>query len=140
MSASGANYRSVGICIIIYALYIVGKFLLTNIGTLLQYLLQTTGDFRACIIRMRRSTSRSIYIYSARGAKTAAHAPWPREVCIYVLSIVTVVGVVLRQAGGEAVEIVLSKSLQCQVVFLWKSTEKQRGRSTIPLGGNIEKR
>ena len=63
-----------------------------------------------------------------------------RCLAVYILSIVIIVGVVLRQAGGEAVEIVLSKSLQCQVVFLWKSTDKQRGRSTIPLGGNIEKR
>ena len=63
-----------------------------------------------------------------------------RCLAVYVLSIVIVVGVVLQRAGGEAVEIVLSKPLQCQVILLWKSTEKQRGRSTIPLGGNIEKR
>jgi hypothetical protein len=54
-----------------------------------------------------------------------------RCLAVYVLSIVIVVGVVLQRAGGEAVEIVLSKPLQCQVILLWKSTEKQRGRSTI---------
>ena len=72
-----------------------------------------TPDFRARVLYACAGP------HLAPGAKTAAHALWPREVCIYVLS---VVGVVLQRAGGEAVEIVLSKSLQCQVVFLWKST------------------
>ena len=62
-----------------------------------------------------------------------------RCLAVYVLSIVIVVGVVLRQAGGEAVEEVLSKSLQCQVVFLWKSTDKQRGAINDTFGGKHRK-